>query len=330
VALGLVTFFAFAALMTPWIARNISLSGAPFGTATYTVLESTALFPEHRLQRSLEPDFTRPVLAVFWQKFTVNSRQIIQNDLPRLGGSWITAFFPVGLLIGFRNPSLRRLRYFLLACLAVLMVVQALGRTQLSEDSPEINSENLLVLLAPLVLVYGVSLFFLLLDQIELPIRELRYAVIGLFSAIACLPMFLTFLPPKTVPVVYPPYYPPAIQTVAGWMKESELTMSDVPWAMAWYGQRQCVWLTLNAQADFLAINDYQKPISALYLTPATMDNRFLTQWVLAGEQSWGSFILDSIVKKELPPAFPLRKSQKGWLPHQLVLTDWERWRKEP
>jgi hypothetical protein len=53
-----------------------------------------------------------------------NLRQIVQNDLPKLGGSWITAFFLVGLLIGFRNPSLNRLRFFILMCLPVLIIVK--------------------------------------------------------------------------------------------------------------------------------------------------------------------------------------------------------------
>jgi hypothetical protein len=219
----------------------------------------------------------------------------------------------------------------------VLVVTQALGRTQLSEDSPEINSENLLVLMAPLALVYGVTLFFMLLDQIELPFYQLRFLIVGAFSVIVCLPMILAFLPPKTNPVTYPPYYPPAIQTIAGWLKEKELTMSDVPWAMAWYGQRQSVWLTLKCTTDakdpsmhesFFSIHDYQKPINALYLTPRTMDARFLTEWIRAGEQSWGYFILESMVKKKVPDFFPLSESQSGWLPEQLVLTDWQRWRK--
>jgi hypothetical protein len=245
----------------------------------------------------------------------------------------------VGLVIGFRNPAVTRLRYFLLGCVLVLVLTQALGRTQLSEESPEITSENLLVLLAPLVLVYGVSLFYLLLEQMRLPFRQLRYVVIGIFSLVACLPMVFVFLPPKTTPVVYPPYNPLIIQTVAGWLKEKELAMSDIPWAVAWYGQRQCVWLTLKctsdpkdpgSREDFFAINDYQKPINALYLTPQTMDARFLTQWYRTGERSWGGFILDSILKKKVPDYFPLSQMPAGFYPEQLVLTDFPRWRMAP
>jgi len=136
--------------------------------------------------------------------------------------------------------------------------------------------------------------------------------------------------------VAYPPYYPPAIQQTAAWMKENELMMSDIPWAVAWYGKRQCVWLTLNAtpnpkdpnsHENFFTINDwYHKNINALYLTPETMDSRFLSQWVHTGEASWGSFILDTFLRKEVPPTFPLREMPAGYLPDQFFLTDWKRW----
>ena len=115
--------------------------------------------------------------------------------------------------------------------------------------------------------------------------------------------------------------------------------MSDIPWAVAWYGQRQCVWLTLkctpdakdpSTHEDFFAINDYQKPINLLYLTPQTMDARFLSQWVRAGEQSWGSFVLETLRNKKVPEYFPLNQTQNGWLPEQIMLTDWRRFPKSP
>jgi len=339
VALALVALAAFAALMAPWVARNYSVGGRPFGTATYAVLETTIFYPENRLERSLEPDFSRLRLIVFWLKLNDNLRRIVTEELPRLGGSWVTALFLVGLMIGFRKPALTRLRYFLMGCIVVLILAQALGRTQLSEESHEINSENLLVLVVPLVLVFGVSLFFLLLEQIRLPFLELRPIIIGIFAVVVCLPMLFVFLPPRPIPVAYPPYYPPAIQTLAGWLKENELVMSDIPWAVAWYGQRQCVWLTLksapdardpNTREDFSAINDYQKPINALYLTPQTMDGRFLSQWFMAGEQSWGSFVVESVLKKKVPDHFPLNQMPTFWPSDQLVLADWQRWRKSP
>lgn len=329
VQLIIITLGVFLLVLSPWVARNLVVSRTLFGTASYALLE-TSLFPENKLQRSLEPSFEVAGPKPFIYKLANNSREIFQNALPKLGGSWVSALFLTGLLLNYRSPALRRLRYFLLGTLLVLIIVQSLAHTQISEDVPVVNGENLLVLTVPLVLIFGTGLFFQLLDQMSLPIRELRYLVIGVFTFVACLPMVYVFLTPKISPLAYPPYYPPSIQQTCGWMKESELMMSDIPWALAWYGNRQCVWLTHNAQSEFFAIHDFLKPVRGLYLTPQTMDNRFLSQWVRAGEHSWASFILESMLRNSIPEKFPLRKAPTGFFPEQLFLTDWERWKTTP
>jgi hypothetical protein len=261
---------------------------------------------------------------------------LLENDLFRIGGGAMAALFLVGLMIEFRSAAIRRMRYFLLMSLGVLILVEALGRTQLSVDSPQINSENVLVLLVPMVVVFGVSFFFLLLDRIPAVDRELRYLALGLFTAIACLPMIFALIKGNGSPVAYPPYYPPQIQQISGWMKERELIMSDVPWAVAWYGKRPSLWLTLNAvpdpahpetHEDFFTIND-RKTINALYLTPRTMDGRLLSDWIDAGELGWGSFVVDAVLRREVPSTFPLHEMPAGFTPRGIFLTDSKRWRK--
>lgn len=329
-AVCLVMVAIFVAVVTPWIYRNLKVSGMPFGTATFAIIEGSGVFPEHSLERSLAPNFNQIFFSGFLPKLFSNTRVLVQNELPRLGGSWLTALFLTGLLLGFRNLAIRRLRYFAMMCVGTLIVVQALGRTQLSEDSPELNSENLLVLLVPLVFVYGVSLFYLMLDQMNLLFRGLRLIIVGVFAFIMVLPMLFTFLPPRTSPIVFPPYHPHAIQQVSGWMKENELMMSDAPWAVAWYGDRQCLWLTLDANETFYAVNDLIKPVRAMYLTPLTMDSRFSSQWVKPGQQSWGNFLLESIlVRHAFPPTFPMREAAPGFLPDHLFLSDHRRWGSE-
>jgi hypothetical protein len=319
---------AFMVVLIPWVIRNYAVSGTPFGTAGFAIVEGTGLFPRYQLERSMHPDLTHALwLKLYAMKLLGNAHGILVNDLPKLGGSWASLLFLAGLLLGFRGTAARRMRYFLLMCLGTFIVVQALGQTQLSNDSPEVNSENLLVLLVPLVFCYGVSFFFTFLEQMKLSVLQLRYAVIAAFAALSCLPMIFMLLSPKASPVVYPPYYPPDIQNTAGWMKENELMMSDVPWAVAWYGRHQCVWLTLNAQDDFFAINDYVKPVQALYLTPETMDGKFVSDLVRSGEHSWGSFIVSGVLQNQIPQGFPLRNAPTGFLPDRLFLTDRERWK---
>ncbi|MGA2786743.1 MAG: glycosyltransferase family 39 protein [Verrucomicrobiota bacterium] len=319
---------AFVIILTPWVIRNFTVSGTPFGTAGFAVIEGTGMFPRFQLERSVHPDLTHALWPrLYVMKFLGNAHDILINDLPKLGGSWASLLFLAGLLLGFRGMATRRMRYFLLMCLGTFIVVQALGQTELSSQSPEVNSENLLVLLVPLVFCYGVSFFYTFLEQMKLPAMQLRYAVIAVFAALSCLPMIFTLLLPKVTPVVYPPYYPPDIQNVAGWMQEDELMMSDVPWAVAWYGRHQCVWLTLNAQDDFFAINDYIKPVLALYFTPETMNGKFASDLIRAGEHSWGNFIVSGVLQNQIPQGFPLRNAPTGFLPERLFLTDRERWK---
>jgi hypothetical protein len=318
---------AFAIILVPWIVRNELVSGTMFGTAGYALAEGTFVFPHFQLERSIHPELAHALwLTPYVQKLLGNLREILSNELPRLGGSWAGMLFLTGLLLGFRGIGARRVRYFLLMCLGVFIFAQALGKTQVSEESPEINSENLLVLLTPLAFIYGASFFFTLVAQMTSQSQKLHYAAVSFFVALCCLPLIFSLLSPKSSPVAYPPYYPPEIQTVSGWMKENELMMSDVPWAVAWYGNRPCVWLTLDWQDDFNAVGKNMKPVQALYLTPKTMDGKFVSEWMEGSERGWGNFLFQVLDQKRAPNNFPLTKSPTGFFPERMFLTDRQRW----
>ncbi|HSY74036.1 MAG TPA: hypothetical protein VK810_01070, partial [Dongiaceae bacterium] len=323
-ACALAALGVFAIVLTPWVIRNFAVSGTAFGTAGFAIMEGTAAFPRFQLEQSMQPVFSNAHrLAPYLLKFSGNLRDIFQNELPKLGGSWASVLFLAGLLLAFRNVAARRMRYFLLICLGMFVIVQSLGRTQLSEESPEVNSENLLILLAPLVFIYGASFFFTLLNQMQLPALQLRYAIISAFAAACCLPMIFTLLPPKTNSVVFPPYFPPEIQKVAGWMKPDELMMADAPWAVAWYGDHQCAWLTANAQNDFFALNDNLKTVTGIYFTTEAMDQKFLSDMARDSDDGWGRFILASGMQN-IPPNFPLRTLKI--LSTGMFITDRQRW----
>jgi hypothetical protein len=110
---------------------------------------------------------------------------------------------------------------------------------------------------------------------------------------ISCQTLIANLLPPKSSPVSYPPYYPPEIQKISGWMQPNELIMSDIPWAVAWYGDHQCVWNTVNSQYEFFQFNDYVKQVRALYLTLDTLDGRLFTECLQGGVDSWGEFLFE-------------------------------------
>ncbi len=324
--LAVAAFLAFGLTVLPWIIRNLAVSGTLFGTAGYAVVEGTFAFPGSRLMQSVDPDLT----SAYWvrpylRKFMENARYILQGDLLRVGGSWLAMLFFAGLLLGLRNVSARRMRYFTMMCLGVFIIVQALGKTQYSALSPEINSENLLVLLTPLVAIFGTIFFLTLLNQMKTPSLQIRLAVIGLMVVISCQPLIASLLPPKTSPVSYPPYYPPDIQKISGWMGPDEIIMSDIPWAIAWYGDHQCTWTTINSQYEFFQFNDYVKQVRALYLTLNTLDGKLFTECLQGGVDSWGNFCLKTVAANQIPTQFPLKVAPYGLL-SGLFLTDRQRW----
>ncbi len=324
---ALVTFGVFAIVIVPWLVRVASLCGTPFGTAGYSIFDGSVA-PYSQMEHSLHPNLADALSpGLYFHKLTVDFRSIINNGLLTLGGNWVGILFFAGLLLGFNRPAVRRMRYFLLMCLGTFIIVQALGRTWLSDIS-EINSENLLVLLVPLMIIFGTAFFFILLDQMRLPARELRYVVIGIFVVLCCLPLFFSMWF-KSAPVVYPPYYPPDVEKLGGWMKPNELVMSDSPWAVAWYGQRQCVSLTDDAGDQFFSLNDYVKPVSGLYLTMRTMDGKLVSDCFSKGKDSWGTFVVNTLTRNKVPTNFPLHHSPAGSaaLMSGIFLTDTERWK---
>jgi Dolichyl-phosphate-mannose-protein mannosyltransferase len=327
--LAVAAFLTAALVVAPWMIRNLSVSGTFLGTAGYAVVEGTFAFPGSRLMQSINPDMTsaywvRPYLHKFFENF----RFILQGDLLRLGGGWIAILFFAGLLLELRQTAARRLRYFTMLCLGTLAVVQALGKTGLSSSSPEINSENLLVLLTPFIVIFGVVFFLNLLGQMNTPSPEIRYGVVVVFAMVCCQPLLAALLPPKVSPVSYPPYYPPEIQTISGWMRPDECMMSDIPWAVAWYGRHQCVWNTINSQYEYFLFNDNVKQVRALYLTLNTLDEKLFTDCLQGGVDSWGNFVLKTVVANQIPPQFPLKVAPYG-LMTGLFLTDRQRWESE-
>ena len=329
-----------AVVAGPWLVRNYNLSGTPFGTATYAVYQDTiSQFRGNKLERYMSPELEQATGKVevnhFLKKLMVNSAETVGRDLLNLGSNWASAFFLVGLLVPFLNPGLNRLRGFLLLSLMTLLVAQSLGKGHLSTDSPDINSENLVVILAPVVFLFGVAMFFLLLDQINVPFPQTRTLVTSAFGIVVCAPLIFSILPPRAFPIAYPPYWPPLVQDVSQWMAKDELMMSDMPWAVAWYGERKCLWATLDApsdlrtvkQSDFFDIHDYQKPIQGILLTRLTTDAKWFSQMIQGQDYAWGKFMLECLLRTNVPTGFPLKHSPPHFLQEGLLfLSDRNRW----
>jgi hypothetical protein len=76
--------------------------------------------------------------------------------------------------------------------------------------------------------------------------------------------------------------------------------MTDVPEAVAWYANREALWLPMKID-DFNELNDYNKlkhPVVGLYLTPRSGNQPFIDGLQKGDYKEWWPYI----VRKQLAP----------------------------
>src|ERR1017187_401533 len=229
----------FVAVITPWLVRNYQVSGSLLGIAQYELIDRTGSFRGETLQRSLVPDFTGAYsIKGLTSKFLSNARPNLLVNLRSIGSDFLVFFFCVGLMYGFRRRDVSRLRGLTLAVVGLAIVAMSLIGSDPERIGPDVNGGNLLVLLLPIVAIFGTAFFYLLLDRIPFRIKLTRGAAIGLFVVLNVSPIIFTLLPPRASAFPYPPYFPPATRAVASLFETNALVCSDLPWSMAWDGER--------------------------------------------------------------------------------------------
>jgi len=154
--------------------------------------------------------------------------------------------------------------------------------------NPSVNGCNLLVLLLPLVVIYGCAFFYLLLDRIAFQMKLTRALAIGVFALLNVAPMIFVLLPPRRGPYPYPPYCPPYMRLVAKWYAENEVGVSDMPWAVAWYMDRRTLWLPRTTE-EYFEIHDFVAPHNTQFIlfTPYMLDRHYQSE-IVKGEYNRG------------------------------------------
>jgi hypothetical protein len=329
---GGVLLLAFLLVVAPWLARNYHLGGHLFGTAGAAAQADTVTnFPDFKLERLLKAPEERVDFTGYRVKFANNAAEILREGVPRLGGSWLTFLFFAGLLLPFQNRGLRQLRWFTLLALATLFVVEASGRTFLGRIVGPVNSENQLALLAPLFFLFGAAFLFSLIESTNFGHDLFRPLTVGAAWAVCCLPLLTALLPPRTYPLVDPFYRPDTVRGLAQYVGPDELMLSDVPWAVAWYGERPCLGTPYRVQSpkgdDFFAVHDFMRPIAALYLSPYVTEAPLRLLATKRQDHEWGWLYFEALLRRNLPTGFPLKHAYQGSAREgHLFLADRPRW----
>lgn len=288
-----------AAVWAPWVVRNWKVSRTWLGLSYYTLFEDTGrethseVLPG-QLQRAVTPEMPRRTWVVLIRQGLLNLHTVYRETVKDVGANYLIAFFLVSLLHRWRRDEVYRLRRYVFWSLLFLTAALCVGG---QTGGPR----NFLIVLMPVMVVYAAAFFYVLFERLQLRTRLVRATVVGAFVFLNALPVVYTVLPPATT-LPYPPYDGGICAAVARLFREDALLASDVPWAIAWYGDRSCVWIPTKEQ-DYLLINDGVRFIAGVYLTQATYREMSALD-LMRGRNPF----LMRLYQPPPPPNFPLRQ----------------------
>lgn len=308
---GLFYTLVFLAVISPWVVRNMIVSGGPLGLAPYVAMNGDDPVADNMFERSIAPAMEfGTVTHNLTLKFLRNIARMYNENLRTIGDGVLIGLFITTFFYSFAREQTRRFRWCAGFALLLAIAMAALFGTP---------TARLLHLFIPIVIVYALAFFFILLDRLQLRLPIMRMGAIGAMVVLGALPLLLTLMPPRAA-LPYPPYYPPYIAHVSNMLTEDELICTDMPWATSWYGNRQSLLLPLNID-DFYEINDYTRRISGLYFTTITRDREFVRTLQTGPLRTWFP-----VMQGQIPADFPLQQGFPLNNLDQIFLTDRQRW----
>lgn len=308
---GPVFLALFLVAISPWIARNIAVSGGPLGLAPYMALNESTLFQDNSFERSLSPRLQgQGVFGVLQVKMLKNLQRFYQINLRTIGEGLLICLFFTTFLYRFVRRPVHTLRWCLaLSLVAFLLIASLYGDATF----------RLVLMFWPFIILYALAFFLLLVDRLQLQVKILNMAVTTAIVFLSALPMIFTLLPPRATPP-YPPYAPGLIMYVSDLLQPHELMCTDMPWATAWYGNQNSVLLPKTLE-EFYDINDIMHRFSGLYFTPLTRDQPYIRGLRSPRYASWMP-----ILEGRIPGDFPLTHGIPIHDLEQLFLSDRPRW----
>ncbi len=271
----LVVFLAlFAAAVSPWIVRNLRVSGQPLGLAPYTALYDTRLSEGTTIDRQLAPGASlRERFYAVRSKMVVKFGDYYRGRLGELADGWLLPLFLIAVFHRFARREAHLLRWgVLLSMLALFVIACAFG------DS----TWRLLRAFLPAMIPFAVGFFVTLVGRMQLRLRIQEVGLNALLIGFTAVPLVLALLPPR-VSWPYPPYYAPYISYACRLMRPEAqvnpaepgggrpMICTDMPWATAWYGGRVSLLMPATVDSVLTDSFDLGKTIDVMYFTTLTI-----------------------------------------------------------
>jgi hypothetical protein len=267
---GIFAVFVLALLMPlmMWSVNRLQVSGWFWGLASAQLKEGTYVFGDDQLMRRYSDDRIREknargIRRQVAVKTANNFVEVVQNSARLIGPQLVLACFAVAFFHPFRRQDVSRM----LRC-----ILLGLGLAAFAVAMLDGNGGGLLSVFYPLTVIFGCALFWIFFDRLNLDVRLKQLIWVGIFVVVNAVPLILVLLPP-----VPPPQYPPIkvrwiTDDLGSWFSPQEQIVSDIPWAVAWYGRRKSVLLPWTTR-ELVMLKEspiFVNSLNGLYLTQRT------------------------------------------------------------
>ncbi len=318
--------------IAPWLAHNKKTCGDAFGLGVKARAYQVRGTESQIMRTLLKPDDTIEPTN-YLTKIQGQTLHQFDNLYKHLGKIVPAPFFFIALLHFFRRNEARSLRWGILCMWLFAVFGMSFFGFSDYDLLADLQSNDLHLLFIPMFTTYGLAFILVMWSRVEAQGRELsRIPLINngfqtFLVVSSSLSLLSTYTSPPRLPVNFPPYFPPIIRAIGEWYTDRDIICSDMPWAVAWYGDRKSLWLPLTLP-DFNELNDFRfnGRINGLLLTPVTGFRGLLSEVGIGEFREWASFIMrDPRVRGGFPLSVP-KAFQIANGSHYILYADKDRW----
>ncbi len=231
----------FIVTVMPWLIRNALVAGNPFfSLGTYNIFAYTNAFPAHEYMRSFSTEaLSKAVSLSDVLGKTVTGLKSGYLSLINLSDNFLICFIVAAVFYSFADRKINRFR-FLVYSLFVFVLVAA---------AAFFPSGNNLSVFVPFFVIISSGFFVKALCDFNKPKMLKSWVAVIVMILIFILPPFIFSITRKNRSL---PYYifndkktglVNAVTEAMVEIPEDTLIVSDVPWAVAWYGNVKTIWL---------------------------------------------------------------------------------------
>ncbi|MDD5644131.1 MAG: glycosyltransferase family 39 protein [bacterium] len=232
---------AFLVTILPWLIRNTIVTGNPFfSLGTYNIFAYTNTFFAHQYLRSFSPEaLSRPVsLAAILGK-TASGLKSGYFSLINLSDNFLICFIVVSVFYAFADAKINRFRFLVYSFFMFTIFAAAIF----------FPSGKDLSVFVPFLVIISSGFFMKALCDFSKSGMLKSWVVLTAMIAVFMLPPLVFSITKKNRPL---PYYVfndkktglvNAVTKAREIIPDNVLVVSDVPWAVTWYGNVKSIWL---------------------------------------------------------------------------------------